>query len=370
MASDRYRFGRFSLDPVERRLWLEGEPVELTARYLDALILLVREQGSLVTKARFLEEVWRGIPVTDEALTQCIKTLRRQLGDSAISPRLIETVPKHGYRFIAPVELDEGVGEEVSAPVAREKASLFSWQQLLLLGGAGMIGGGLAGVVGGLALGFVGAAQSQQHGLGAFSVLLVLLSVNIPIGMIGGAGIALGIGLAGVASVGRSCLRSVLGGACGGLVVGGGVKLLGMDTFRLLFGHAPGDMTGAGEGLLLGAAVGFGLWLASRGPDQRLRYGVAWAAVAAGVVGMLIPIIGGRLMGGSLTLLSETFPESALRLEPLTGLFGEGRFGQLSQIADAGLEGSLFGACIVAAMLSASRHRDRVIAKLRNLGQV
>src|SRR5262249_46733283 len=146
---------------------------------LDALILLVREQGSLVTKERFLEEVWSGIPVTDEALTQCIKTLRRQLGDSAGSPRLIETVPKHGYRFIAPVELDEGVREEPVAPAAPGAASSFSWQQLVLLGGAGMIGGGMAGVVGGVFLGFVGAAQSQRDGLGAFSVLFVLLSVNI-----------------------------------------------------------------------------------------------------------------------------------------------------------------------------------------------
>ena len=48
------------------------------------------------------------MPVTDEALTQCIKTLRRQLGDSASSPRFIETVPKHGYRFIAPVEVMDG----------------------------------------------------------------------------------------------------------------------------------------------------------------------------------------------------------------------------------------------------------------------
>ena len=66
--------------------------------------MLVGEAGKLVTKDRFLDEVWRGVPVTDEALTQCIKTLRRQLGDDAASPRFIETVPKHGYRFIAPVE--------------------------------------------------------------------------------------------------------------------------------------------------------------------------------------------------------------------------------------------------------------------------
>ena len=365
MASKRYRFGQFSLDPIERRLWRETEPVELTARYLDALILLVREQGSLITKERFIEEVWRGGPVTDEALTQCIKTLRRQLGDSATRPHLIETVPKHGYRFIAPVEWGEDVREGPSAPAVRQPTSFFSWQQVLLLGGAGMIGGGVAGFLGGLCFGFMGAAQSQQHGgLGAFSSLFVLLSVNIPIGMIGGAGVALGIGLAGVAPR-RSCLRSVLGGACGGFVVGGVVKLLGMDAFRLLLGRAPGEMTGATEGLLLGAAVGFGLWLASRATEPRLRSGVAWAAAAAGAAGMLVPLIGGRLMGGSLTLLSEAFPESALHLQPLAGLFGVGQFGELlGQLADAGLEGSLFGACVVGAMLSAFRHRDRVLATL------
>jgi DNA-binding winged helix-turn-helix (wHTH) protein len=64
---------------------------------------MVREAGMLVSKDRFLDEVWRGVPVTDEALTQCIKALRRALGDEAASPRFIATVPKHGYRFIAPV---------------------------------------------------------------------------------------------------------------------------------------------------------------------------------------------------------------------------------------------------------------------------
>src|SRR6185503_19790630 len=63
-----------------------------------------------ISKDRFLDEVWRGVPVTDEALTQCIKTLRRQLGDDAARPRFIETVPKHGYRFVAPVERLEGEG--------------------------------------------------------------------------------------------------------------------------------------------------------------------------------------------------------------------------------------------------------------------
>jgi len=106
VTSGSFRFERFVLDPDDRRLRRDDVPVELNARYLDALALLVREGGKLVSKDRFLDEVWRGVPVTDEALTQCIRTLRRQLGDDAGRPRFIETVPKHGYRFIAPVERD------------------------------------------------------------------------------------------------------------------------------------------------------------------------------------------------------------------------------------------------------------------------
>lgn len=111
------RFDRFVLDPADRRLTRDGVPVDLNARYLDALALMAREPGKLITKDRFLDEVWQGVPVTDEALTQCIRTLRKQLGDDAARPRFIETVTKHGYRFIAPVNVAvDAVTETVPAP--------------------------------------------------------------------------------------------------------------------------------------------------------------------------------------------------------------------------------------------------------------
>src|SRR5688500_10478815 len=72
------RFEEFELDTADRRLRRGGEPVEINGRYFDALALLAGEPGRLISKDRFLDEVWRGVPVTDEALTQCIKTLRRQ----------------------------------------------------------------------------------------------------------------------------------------------------------------------------------------------------------------------------------------------------------------------------------------------------
>ena len=65
-----YRFDDFVLDPVQRQLRRGDALVELNSRYFDALELLLREQGRLVSKDRFLDDVWRGIPVTEEALTQ------------------------------------------------------------------------------------------------------------------------------------------------------------------------------------------------------------------------------------------------------------------------------------------------------------
>ena len=350
-----YRFERFRLDPGDRRLERDGAPVELNARYLDALALLVREAGRLVSKDRFLDEVWRGVPVTDEALTQCIRTLRRQLGDDASSPRFIETVPKHGYRFIAPVEAESGpLGAVAAVRAAPEAAAPPSGIRLvLLLGGAGTLGAGAAGIVGGLVYGFAGASQSLGPGMGSVSVLIVLLWLTLAAAVIGGAGVSFGIAASGLLAA-RSWV--ILGGALGGMAIGGIVKLLGLDAFNLLLGRSPGDITGALEGAALGGAVGFGAWLADRGSrPASLRRGIALAGLAGAAAGILIPLLGGRLMGGSLDLLARSFPGSRLRLDPLGALLGEPGFGPVSRIVTGGLEGMLFGAGIVGAMILAQR---------------
>lgn len=301
------------------------------------------EAGTLVTKDRFMGEVWRGIPVTDEALTQCIKELRRALGDDAASPRFIETVPKHGYRFVAPLEQRKATAQ---APLAK------SWRETLLLGAGGTIGGGFAGFLGGLIYGFAGASQPLQPGLGAMSIVLVILCLTIAVGLMGGVGVSFGIAIA--TRLGGSDWRwSVGGGALGGLIVGAVVKLLGIDAFNLLFGRSPAGMTGALEGLLLGAAVGLGAWLAWR--TSRLRRGMVLAALTGGASGVLIPLLGGRLMAGSLDLLSRTFPDSRLRLDQVGALMGEQGFGPLSRMVTGALEGALFSACVVGATVLAQR---------------
>lgn len=250
MKADSFAFDRFVLDTENRQLTRDGTQVELNSRYLDALALLVAERGQLVSKDRFLDEVWKGVPVTDEVITQCVKTLRKRLGDSASNPRFIETIPKHGYRFIAPVEQISN-----ALQTRRDNRRDEARERFLALGTAGIAGGGVAGVVGGLLYGFAAASQALQPGTGAISVLLVVASMTILMAVIGGTGVAFGIAAA-TTLFRPSWFTSVAGGAIGGMLVGAAVKLIGIDAFNLFFGQSPGDITGAAEGILLGGAVG------------------------------------------------------------------------------------------------------------------
>lgn len=368
MAPGGYRFDRFELDPEDRRLTRDGAPVEMNARYLDALILLVRENGRLVTKDRFLDEVWRGVPVTDEALTQCIRTLRRALGDDAARPRFIATAPKHGYRFVAEIRTSDAPSP--TSPATEPAASATPpvraprpWLPFLMLGGAGVIGGAGAGLVGGLIYGFIGAADPLQPGLGAGSVLMVLTCLTFVVALMGGVGVAVGIAVAGALSR-RIGPWSIVGGAAGGMMVGGVVRALGVDAFNLFFGQSPGDITGAPEGAILGGAIGLAAWLTVRRTGRgSLRYGVSVAALCGAAAGLLIPLLGGRMMGGSLDLLAGQFPDSRLRLDPVGALFGEPGFGPIAQAFTGALEGLLFSACLVGAMIVARRN----LARLRSL---
>ena len=89
-----------------------------------------------------------------------------------------------------------------------------------------------------------------------------------------------------------------------------------------------------------------------------LRRGAAAAGVIGALAGLLIPLAGGRLMGGSLASLSAAFAGSRLQLDALAHLLGETHFGRLSQAVTGALEGSLFAVGLVSAMLLAKRRLD------------
>ena len=106
-----YSFGPFVLDPVERRLLCDGQPVGLPPKALDTLLALVEHRGHVMEKGELLGRVWPDTFVEEATLTQNIFTLRKALNDSPDGHQYIETVPKRGYRFVAPVGGSEEVHE-------------------------------------------------------------------------------------------------------------------------------------------------------------------------------------------------------------------------------------------------------------------
>jgi eukaryotic-like serine/threonine-protein kinase len=98
------RFGSFEVDLRERKLTKAGGRIRLQEQPLRILILLLERPGELVTREEIREQVWPHEFVDfDAALNTATRKLREALNDSADNPRFLETVPRHGYRFIVPV---------------------------------------------------------------------------------------------------------------------------------------------------------------------------------------------------------------------------------------------------------------------------
>jgi DNA-binding winged helix-turn-helix (wHTH) protein len=96
----RFRFAEFLLSPRRRLLLRNRQPVPLIPKYFDLLLLLIARRPDAVAKHTIFSEVWSDVVVSDGALSQAIRTLRRTLGDDSKDPRFIRTVSRHGYQFV------------------------------------------------------------------------------------------------------------------------------------------------------------------------------------------------------------------------------------------------------------------------------
>src|SRR6266550_7969287 len=109
-TTDFYEFGRFRLKPDERLLLRGEEFVPLTPKAFDILLTLLENDGRIVRKDDLMKKVWPDTFVEEGNLTQNVSLLRKALGESATGPQFIETVPRRGYRFVAPVSRKNGDG--------------------------------------------------------------------------------------------------------------------------------------------------------------------------------------------------------------------------------------------------------------------
>ncbi|MGA3325472.1 MAG: winged helix-turn-helix domain-containing protein [Terriglobia bacterium] len=139
------RFGDFELDLEQLELRQRGAPVRLPPQPLQILALLLSHAGRIVTREEIQRQVWGNETFVDLelGLNRCIRQIRAALGENPEQPGLIETIPKRGYRFVAPVEKHgAGIGIGAGVPLAvaaapRSGPVLSGWPlALVILGGA------------------------------------------------------------------------------------------------------------------------------------------------------------------------------------------------------------------------------------------
>ena len=132
-----FRFGNFLVDEHERVLLHDDHTVTLTQKAFDLLVVLVRNSGHLITKDELLNQVWPDAVVAEVNLSVNISALRKVFGEDGF----IETVPKRGYRFVAPVEtvdserLDIVLKQRLSAKISVVEEIVQGGLRTRLLGG-------------------------------------------------------------------------------------------------------------------------------------------------------------------------------------------------------------------------------------------
>ncbi len=128
------RFGDFAVDTETLALTQEGRPVKLHPQPAELLLLLLQRRGSLVTREEIRRELWGGDTHVDFDLgiNSCVRQIRTALKDDPDHPRFVQTVPRKGYRFVAPLETAD------AAPKTRPRRRWVGIAVLALGTGAGL----------------------------------------------------------------------------------------------------------------------------------------------------------------------------------------------------------------------------------------
>jgi DNA-binding winged helix-turn-helix (wHTH) protein len=439
---DRYRFGRFILSIRERRLFKDGRSVPLIPRYFDLLVLLVEKRQTAVGRREIFDRVWSDVVVSDGALSQAIRTLRRMLDDNSREPQFIRTVSRHGYSFIftdvveesadapappaaapaaraAPADtpidhvdalverlLDDAgsdedrrdaaeqlhllgtetaLGRVTARPHHARALALFrdarwlvegsgpvpllgqpeglraAWQLIRLRVGGALIlaerrsiaaalGAALAGAFAGSLGGFILVRSPLSEA--PFTVVPVLGLLGAISGAVGAAGIAAGVGAAEAIARSRRGVAIVGGAAFGGLAIGAIAMMATRWTLQSLFGIEVHAIGGPLEGLMLGAAAGFGYAATTTRPggggmaalsgSARTRTAIL-VGLCTALAGLALSVTGHPMVGGLINEIAQASSGSQLTRTPLGLLYQDPSFARGTKMALAMLESGLFG---------------------------
>ena len=455
-SPDRYRFADFLLSTRQRQLFRNGQALPLIPRYFDLLVLLIERRPTAVSRTEIFDRVWADVVVSDGALSQAIRTLRRTLGDDSREPIFIRTVSRHGYSFVftdvveesedaprqtaprvpaspAPVaavdEIDVlvdrlltengtatdedrrdaaeqlhaiGTAAAISRLNARPKHArglallrdtrwnvegagevpllgspdglTAAWHLIRLrvrdafilaerrsisaaLGAA--FAGAVAGLIGGLLL------MRSPNSDAPFTIVPVFGLLGAISGAIGAGGIAAGVGAAEAVARSRRSLAIIAGAALGGLGIGVIAQVATRWTLRGLFGLELAEIGGPIEGLILGAAAGFGYAATTRRPggggmaapagSARVRTILA-VGIATAVAGLILSMTGHPMVGGLINEIAQASGGSQFTRTPLADLYNDPSFGGGTKVLLAIFESGLFGAGFAAGFTRRPRH--------------
>jgi Tol biopolymer transport system component/DNA-binding winged helix-turn-helix (wHTH) protein len=139
-AKSSVRFADFVLDLSTGELRSNGDKAYLQEKPFQILTLLLERPGELVTRDQMVKKLWPDGTFVDfdQSLNKAVNRLREALGDSADQPRLIETLPRRGYRFIGQVENDAAASAEPSAPSSGTGAG-SSWMKWLVMSASALM---------------------------------------------------------------------------------------------------------------------------------------------------------------------------------------------------------------------------------------
>jgi DNA-binding winged helix-turn-helix (wHTH) protein len=363
----RYRFDEFMLCPQRRLLVREGQEVPLIPRYFDLLLLLIERRREAVHRREIFERVWADAIVSESALSQAVRTIRRALGDDSREPRYIRTVSRHGYRFVFPDVIEEEDEDAAARPAMPATQATFvpvvadhvgaaevatpGWgatdveeQRDAVAGAGGEIlpvglrgavrfaanrwtggaaGGALAGIVAGASGGLI--LYVAPGSFAPIAIAPVLAVIGGGCGAFGGAGVGAGLTFAEAATSASASVRSpqsppeshvqsllqrfvalMVCGALGGGFVGASVQWLTRWALAALVGLDL-NVGGGLEGLVIGSGAGLGFAIATRSVHHgRMAPRGGKRALAAGIIAICCGLAGLSLMLGGRPLAGGT----------------------------------------------------------------
>ena len=128
-----FRLGDWLVQPALCRLSKDGRSFQVRTKVMDLLTYLAEHPGEVIPKGRLLDDVWGSQAISESALTRTVTELRQALGDDAEQPRLLETIPKRGYRLIGPVA---PAPEAVNPPASGQAHRVSTRSKAVLAAGA------------------------------------------------------------------------------------------------------------------------------------------------------------------------------------------------------------------------------------------